>query len=257
MNNLVLLANELVPVYKNDKGNKLVNARELHEWLGVGKDFTTWIKDRIIQFGFIENEDYTSFTEIGEREIGATRRKEYIVTLDMAKELSMVERTEKGKEARQYFIKCEEKLQELSKPSCIEDVLIQSLQEMKDMRLQIVQAKQQTAAVKEEVQAIRDVVEIRPSENWRNETNALVKKICFQLKDYQKPKEELYKAVQERGACDLKRRLENMRARFLLNGGSRSKADQLNYLDVIAEDKKLIEIYTAIVKELAIKYKVA
>jgi hypothetical protein len=120
--------------------------------------------------------------------------------------------------------------------------------------------KQIAAAVQEtkkEVQAIRDVVEIRPSANWRNETNTLVKKICFQLKDYQKPKEELYKAVQERGACDLKRRLENMRARFLLNGGSRSKADQLNYLDVIAEDKKLIEIYTAIVKELAIKYKVA
>jgi anti-repressor protein len=254
LTNLVLLTNELVPVYKNSQEKRLVNARELHEWLESGQDFSDWIKGRIEQYGFIENKD---FSIILGKSTGGRPSKEYIITLDMAKELSMVERTEKGKEARQYFIKCEEKLQELTRPSCIEDVLIQSLQEMKDMRLQIVQTKQQTAAVKEEVQAIRDVVEIRPSANWRNETNTLVKKICFQLKDYQKPKEELYKAVQERGACDLKRRLENMRARFLLNGGSRSKADQLNYLDVIAEDKKLIEIYTAIVKELAIKYKVA
>jgi hypothetical protein len=125
-------------------------------------------------------------------------------------------------------------------------------QELDNMQIAVTVQK-----TKEEVQAIREVVEIRPSENWRNETNSIVKKNCYKLNDYQRPKEELYKAVQERGACDLKRRLENMRARFLLNGGTKSKADQMNYLDVIAEDKKLIEIYTAIVKELAIKYKVA
>jgi hypothetical protein len=150
------------------------------------------------------------------------------------------------------------------KPACIEDLIIMQAQSLKDLRQQINQvnyhalaAKAESAAAKEEVQAIREVVEIRPSDNWRVETNNLVRKICFKLNDYQKPKEELYKAVQERAACDLKRRLENMRARFLLNGGSKSKSDNMNYLDVIAEDKKLIEIYTAIVKELAIKYKIA
>jgi anti-repressor protein len=113
MTKLVLLTNELIPVYKNEEGNKLVNARELHEWLGSGQEFTNWIKNRIQQYGFIESEDYTSFDNFIKREIGGTSRKEYIITLDMAKELSMVERTEKGKEARQYFIKCEEKLKEV------------------------------------------------------------------------------------------------------------------------------------------------
>lgn len=124
---------------------------------------------------------------------------------------------------------------------------------------EIEQKKLQQAVIetKEEVQAIREVVEIRPSESWRNETNKLIKKICYKLNDYKTPKDNVYKALQERGACDLKRRLENMRARLLLNGGSKTKADNLNYLDVIAEDKKLIEIYTAIVKEMAIKHKVA
>lgn len=127
------------------------------------------------------------------------------------------------------------------------------------INMELEQKKLQVAVkeTRQEVQAIREVVEIKPWDNWREDTNKIIRKICYQLKDYQKPKEELYKALQERGACDLKRRLENMRARLILNGGTRSKADNLNYLDVIAEDKKLIEIYTAIVKEMAIKYKVA
>jgi Rha family phage regulatory protein len=110
---------------------------------------------------------------------------------------------------------------------------------------------------KDEVEAIREVLEIMPSKEWRNETNLLVKKICFTIKDDKLPKEEIYKALQQRAACDLKRRLENLRYRYLSNGGNKSKADALNYLDVISEDKKLIEIYTAIVKEMAIKHKVA
>lgn len=140
-----------------------------------------------------------------------------------------------------------------NKPQCLEDVLIQSLQEMKDMRLQLQETKQQTTAVKQEVQAMKEVITIKPSEEWRKQTNTLVAKICMKLRDYQKPKEEIYKALQERAGCDLKIRLKNMRARLLLNGSTKSKVDKLNYLDVIKEDKKLIEIYVAIVKELAVK----
>ncbi len=54
MNNLALLENGLVNIYQNDKQEKLVDARELHEFLEVGKDFTTWIKDRISKYNFIE-----------------------------------------------------------------------------------------------------------------------------------------------------------------------------------------------------------
>lgn len=117
--------------------------------------------------------------------------------------------------------------------------------------------EQEIAVTREEVAAVREVIEIVPSNSWRNETNGLIKKICFKTNDYKTPKEEIYKALSQRASCDLKRRLENMRARLVLNGGSKSKADNLNYLDVIAEDKKLIEIYTSIVKEMAIKHKIA
>ncbi|KEI01588.1 ORF6N domain-containing protein [Clostridium botulinum] len=141
-----------------------------------------------------------------------------------------------------------------TKPTCIEDVLIQSLQQMKEMKQQLNQVNNKVLQTKEEVQAIREVVEIVPSNSWREETNRLMTKICFKLKNYQKPKEEVYKALNERAKVNLKRRLENMRTRLALGGASKSKIDNLNYLDVIAEDKKLIEIYTAIVKEMAIKH---
>lgn len=159
-------------------------------------------------------------------------------------------------EAWEVYEQLEENYFNSIKPTCLEDVLIQSLEEMKNMRVMVEQTKKVALETKDELQGVRDVIEIKPSESWRNETNALVKKICYQLQNYQKPKEDIYKALQERAACDLKRRLENMRARLLLNGGSKSKANDLNFLDVIAEDKKLVEIYTAIVKEMAIKYKV-
>ena len=64
-----------------------------------GKDFSNWDKDRIEQFGFEENRDFEVFTEIGENPSGGRPTKEYHLTLDMAKELSMVARNAKGKRA--------------------------------------------------------------------------------------------------------------------------------------------------------------
>ncbi|WP_438335209.1 ORF6N domain-containing protein [Clostridium cochlearium] len=140
-----------------------------------------------------------------------------------------------------------------NKPTCIEDVLIQSLQEMKDVKQQLNQVNHKVLETKEELKTVREVIEIRPSNSWRGETNRLMTKICFKLKDYKKPKEEAYKALEERAGCDLKIRLKNMKARQALQGVSKSKIDELNYLDVIAQDKKLIEIYTTIVGQMAIR----
>ncbi|WP_461614337.1 ORF6N domain-containing protein [Clostridium sp. Marseille-QA1073] len=119
------------------------------------------------------------------------------------------------------------------------------------------QIKKEITQTKEEVQAIRDVVEISPKNNWREETNKIVSKICRKFNDYKKPKDEIYAALEQRARCNLKTRLNNLRGRAFDNCWSQSKINALNNLDVIADDIKLIEIYTAIVKEMAIKYKVA
>ena len=108
------------------EGQQLVSARELHEFLEITERFSSWF-ERYCKYGFEENLDYTGckvFNTLAKQEL-----QDYAMTIDMAKEFSMLQRSEKGKQARQYFINCEKKLKE-AKPQCIEDVLISSLQEM-------------------------------------------------------------------------------------------------------------------------------
>lgn len=101
--------NELIPVASRPIGGEAVlsaNARELHEYLAVDTEFKDWMPRRIDEYGFEEGKDFCSFLS---ESTGGRRPKEYIVSLDMAKELAMVERSPKGKEARMYFIECERK----------------------------------------------------------------------------------------------------------------------------------------------------
>lgn len=109
---------ELIKITTNEEGAQVVSARELHGFLGSRRDFSNWIKDRIEKYGFIENQDYQLLNNFGEQTgRGGHNKKEYALTLDTAKEISMVEGNEKGKQARQYFIACEKKLKEVvSKP---------------------------------------------------------------------------------------------------------------------------------------------
>ncbi len=96
----------VIPIIR-DNGKTSVNARDLHTFLEVGKRFTTWMEERIEQYDFIEGKDFLPI--LGESQ-GGRPNKEFLLTLEMAKELSMVERNEQGKLARKYFIECEKEL---------------------------------------------------------------------------------------------------------------------------------------------------
>lgn len=82
------------------------DARQLHAFLENGDAFANWIADRIRQYDFVEGVDYVTYLENAKK---GRPSREYAITLDMAKELSMVERNERGKEARRYFIECEKR----------------------------------------------------------------------------------------------------------------------------------------------------
>jgi phage anti-repressor protein len=101
--------NELVPVIEY-QGRQAVNARDLHERLEVGKDFSTWIKDRIEKYGFLDGEDYqTCSPNLGSKDNrGGHNRVDYILFLQMAKEIAIVENNARGREIRRYLIKVEE-----------------------------------------------------------------------------------------------------------------------------------------------------
>ncbi len=101
---------EIVPFGRNviaGERVQTVNARDLHAFLESRKDFSNWIKERISQYGFTEGRDFVCSTFQASNGRGGHNRIDYHVTVEMAKELAMVERNDKGKEARQYFIQCE------------------------------------------------------------------------------------------------------------------------------------------------------
>lgn len=89
-----------------------VNARDLHAFLEVKARFNDWVARRIAEYGFAEGQDF--YSELSKTPNGGRSSKEYHLSLDMAKELSMVERNEKGKQARQYFIECERRAKEVT-----------------------------------------------------------------------------------------------------------------------------------------------
>ncbi|WP_295394751.1 antA/AntB antirepressor family protein [uncultured Thiodictyon sp.] len=86
---------------------QVCDARTLHAFLQNGDLFANWIKDRITKYDFQENQDFAIALEIAKAKRGGQNRKDYHLSLDMAKELSMVENNAKGREARRYFIAME------------------------------------------------------------------------------------------------------------------------------------------------------
>ncbi|EEW2514358.1 TPA: antA/AntB antirepressor family protein [Escherichia coli] len=109
------MTSQLIPVFNGTISNEtalLVNARDLHTFLDVGKRFASWIVERIAEYGFVENQDFMIISQVREKIGRGSPAKDYHLTLDTAKELAMVERNEKGRQVRRYFIECEKRLRQ-------------------------------------------------------------------------------------------------------------------------------------------------
>ena len=117
--------NELIPLTERD-GAQAVLGRDLHNFLEVKERYNDWFP-RMVDYGFSAGQD---FTETSVKPNGAGRpRTDHIVTLDMAKEISMIQRTDKGKQARAYFLECERRAKqpaELSGPELMAKALVEA-----------------------------------------------------------------------------------------------------------------------------------
>ncbi len=139
------------------------------------------------------------------------------------------------------------------------DTVAKQQLEAKETQRIALEANDKAEEAKEEIQGIRDIVAIN-STNWRKETSTLISKIALKLGGYENInllREESYKILEERGRTRLSVKLTNKRRRMADEGVCKSKRDKLNKLDVIGEDNRLLEIYLAVVKDMAIKYGVA
>lgn len=95
--------NDLITITTNEVGEPSVAGRDLHEFLGVGTPYDKWFP-RMTEYGFTEGRDFSTFLS---ESTGGRPSTNHLFTIDMAKELAMIQRTERGKQARQYFIQVE------------------------------------------------------------------------------------------------------------------------------------------------------
>lgn len=98
--------NEVITVTLNDKHEPVVSGRQLHEALEVKTKYADWF-NRMIDYGFAENQDFLLLKNEQQTGRGGHNKVDHIIKLDMAKEIAMIQRTERGKQVRQYFIQVE------------------------------------------------------------------------------------------------------------------------------------------------------
>lgn len=255
MQSIAMIENELVPVYETDTGDKVVYGTELHAVLEVKSRFNDWVKNRLIDCDAIENQNFQTFTK--NLVNGGRPQTEYIIQLNTAKEMAMLERNEKGKQVRRYFIEIEKRYKEQhteNRPACIEDVLIQSLQEMKDIRAKVEQQSREMKAVKDAM--------VLPGEEqtFSSWVSATIGNIANSPEYSEKPYRyqtawgESYKRLQEKASCRLDVLLKNAKKRAEENGASKVKVKAISKLQVIETDKKLKALYIAVLQEMSIAY---
>ncbi|MCZ2158869.1 antA/AntB antirepressor family protein [Bartonella sp. 220] len=108
MNTLIEIKEQII----DQETVQTVDARELHSFLEIKSEFRNWIKNRIKECKFRENQDFVTTVNF----YRGGKVKEYYITLDMAKHLSMIERNDKGHQAREYFIECEKLAKQITTP---------------------------------------------------------------------------------------------------------------------------------------------
>nr|WP_302887356.1 ORF6N domain-containing protein [uncultured Romboutsia sp.]DAM61386.1 MAG TPA: hypothetical protein [Caudoviricetes sp.] len=256
------------------EGEKVVLAKTIAEIHEVDlKRINELINKNLDEFE--EGIDILNLKDGGDFEVVATdlgfitsNRQEYCYILSEQGYFTLVSlmRTEKAKELRKKFRReyfaMRKQIKE-QKPTCIEDLIIMQAQSLKDMRQQVNQANNNAlranrlaTEAQEEVKSIKEVVSLDTT-SWRSETQTLIAKIARNQGGFEHInllKSESYELLNKRFGVNLDIRLTNKRRRMAEEGVSKSKRDKVNYLDVISEDKKLIEGYVAIVKDMAIKY---
>ncbi|MGJ1196277.1 antA/AntB antirepressor family protein [Sphingobacterium spiritivorum] len=151
---------ELIKVAENN-GQSVVSARDLHAFLDNKEKFTDWMK-RMISYGFEEETDYIGFSEKSDKPTGGRPSIDYALTLDTAKEISMIQRSDKGRQARKYFIECER----LAKQAAALPMLLQHIEQE---RLQLTAQRDEIDAKLAKItNATKYITGKTEEEEWRN-----------------------------------------------------------------------------------------
>ncbi len=150
--------NELIKITETN-GKRAVSARELHKFLEATERFSNWF-ERQLQYGFTENVDY-----VGCKQFNALANQElmdYALTIDCAKEISMLQRNEKGKQARKYFIEVEKNWKERQKSLTPAEMLLQQCQMLVEQERRLRDVEENQKSIEEKVSIIEAKTKTTP-----------------------------------------------------------------------------------------------
>lgn len=267
MDELRLIENELVPVYETDAGQRIVYGKDLHKSLSVRTDFSTWVKRRLNECDAQEKNDYELLPIIEEQASGAKHTIEYVIELDTAKEMAMLERNEIGKRVRQYFIEVDNRhRQQAIDRNSLSPELQMFIKMGEVMARQELEQKRQAVEIeniKESQQVITETFQKQPEDDFKTWVNKCVGKMAesskypFRGSDKDKYKQiryESYERLNKKKPCRLNQRVEAEKGRAFSAGASTTKISAINKLTIIEGDKALKPIYETVIKEMMIAY---
>ena len=235
--------NNLIKIEERN-GEQLVSGRELHRFLEVKSKFIDWF-ERMKEYGFTENIDFIKLNEVSQKKEGSRilnrEQIDYLMKISMSKEISMLQRSAKGKEARLYFIECENKLRESNvslnrKDSLLLNIIKSSseteraialnkyeLEYVKPLEQNLVKTQEKLEHKQEVVNCLVDEVKLKTQRQFLNEI------IKMKGGNYvQQRWSALYKVYEQQEHINLKARIE---AHNLVN--KPKIKSQLEYIDVV------------------------
>lgn len=163
--NLKIVEGEIVTIYENSKGERLINARELFYALRGEKTktkFADWIKERLTKYKFIENIDYICFRNFTKaKKYGNKTTKEYYLNIDTSKEICMIENNEEGRKIRRYFIEVEKRYRSIvESPRNIFDVMHLALNQIEENEKRLKSVEDVSKQNTEEIEKIKKKMDV-------------------------------------------------------------------------------------------------
>lgn len=243
----------LLKITTNEANEQLVSARELHKALEVKTRFSLWVEQNFKNFK--EARDFSSVvTTTQQNQYGGTKEiQDYALVIDMAKHIAMMAGTSKGFEIRDYFIEIENKY----KQSQLDTTnLSPELQMFNGLFQSLAKQELATKNLATKIDNISDIVALNTTD-WRKDSQKLIRRMAQNqggFGAYQEINNLIYEETERRAGANLKQRLTNKRRRMADEGMSVSARNKLNKLDVINDDKRILEVYMAVVKDFAIKH---
>ena len=255
MNTLTVIENELVPVYETSTGEKVVYGSELHEVLQVKSYYRDWIKNRLNDCDAMENEDYEAAKILAP---SGQEKKEYIIKLDIAKEMAMLERNDIGKQVRKYFIEIEKRY---NAPKSQAEILLGQAQMLVDIERKQRESEKRLVMVEESQRAVQQAI-AKPIEydfkTWVCKClNAIAESPKFTYMGenaFQAVRRESYERFNDKRPSMLEQRVRNAKARAREHGASETNVKKINKLSVISDNKDLRLIYETVIREMMIAY---